>query len=151
MRHPGGTRGCGIEKNSQGNLGVIVLAVPWWETANALADILRRAGYAATWQRPGRPHGIDGPFAAGIWEGGQLDAREAESLSAFGNRLAVDGAPVVALLDFPRRDRCDRAMRIGAAAVLGKPWNNDDVISTLEHMIQRRGSVQANICPSRAA
>jgi AmiR/NasT family two-component response regulator len=46
--------------------------------------------------------------------------------------MARDGAAVVVLLDFPRRDRVDRAFKAGAAAVLGKPYLNSDLIATLE-------------------
>ena len=36
------------------------------------------------------------------------------------------------LLDFPRRDRVDWALEAGAAAVLGKPGLNADLVTTLE-------------------
>ena len=52
--------------------------------------------------------------------------------------LARSNAPVVALLDFPRRDRCEVARRAGAAAVLGKPWLNADLIATIrKHAIEQ--------------
>lgn len=117
--------------------GLIALRVPHRATANALADVLRRAAYATAWPPVGRSTlSIQGAIA-GVWDGGQLHDREADDLSAFCRRLANDGAPVVAMLDFPRRDRVDRALEMGVATVLGKPWLNVDLISTLQGIIER--------------
>jgi AmiR/NasT family two-component response regulator len=38
----------------------------------------------------------------------------------------------MALLDFPRRERLQQAIALGATAVLGKPWQNDALVATLE-------------------
>ena len=73
--------------------GVIALSTPGWETADALADVLQRAGYATVWQPPGGAAPAVRGATAGIWEGGQLDDREAEELAAFCRRLAGDSAP----------------------------------------------------------
>jgi AmiR/NasT family two-component response regulator len=74
--------------------------------------------------------------AAGIWDGSQLDVREAHDLAKFCGRLARESAPVIALLDFPRRDRCEIARQAGAVVVLGKPWNNADLMTSLDVVIQ---------------
>ncbi|MEX2309783.1 MAG: hypothetical protein WD738_19575 [Pirellulales bacterium] len=111
--------------------GLIVLSAAVRETAAALADILQQAGYASVWQSPARPAPIVRGAAAGIWEGGQLSEREADHLAAFCRALAPDAAPVIALLDFPRHDRCKLARDLGAAAILGKPWLNSDLIRTM--------------------
>ncbi len=111
--------------------GLIVLGTPRWDTADALADVLLDAGFASAWLPPGKPVPPMRGVVAGIWEGGQLDDAEAQQLAAFSQRLARDTAPVVALLDFPRRDCVDRAFDSGAAAVLGKPWINSELIATL--------------------
>jgi hypothetical protein len=111
---------------------LIVLRTAYVETARALADIFRHAGYATAWQ-----HALSGDLAlrgalAGVWEGGQLDDCEANDLSAFCASLVRDSAPVVTILDFPRRDSCDRALRCGATGVLGKPWRNDQLLASIE-------------------
>ncbi len=80
---------------------------------------------------------------AGIWDGVQLNDAEAMSLSTFCFQLARDRAPVVALLDFPRRERVDRAMQIGAAAVIAKPWLNAALIATLSDAIDAVGVKRA--------
>lgn len=119
------------------NAGLVVVRAAGRETADVLSDLLMREGYATAWQPIGRSltpiHGA----IAGVWEGGQLSDREADDLSAFCRKLANDGAPVVALLDFPRRDCVDRAREIGAAAVLGKPWLNINLIATLHAIVEQ--------------
>lgn len=131
--------------------GLVVLQTARWETADALADELRRSGHATVWQRPGGPLAPVRGALAGIWEGGQLDAREAGELQRFCARLAKDDAPVAALLDFPRFDRNALAAELGAAAVLGKPWSNGDFIATLRHLIAHRQQSRQTPAAARAA
>ncbi len=107
-------------------------------TAETLADQLKLAGYAATHQSPGRrPSPVRGA-TAGIWDGGQLHDAEAQDLSHFCTQLRADGAPVIALLDFPRRDSVDRALQLGAAVVLGKPWLNAHLLQVIEQLTARQ-------------
>jgi hypothetical protein len=115
-----------------------MLSTPIRDTAAALADALRQAGYATVWKPPGRSMGVARGAAAGIWDGAQLCEREEVSLSAFCRELARDLAPVIALLDFPRRDRAQRARQLGAAAVLGQPWLNIDLVATIEEFMMDR-------------
>ena len=117
--------------------GAVILQMQTYETGQALSDLLYRAGYASVHQSTNKSrmsvHGI----AAGIWEGGQLSDEEASRLYSFTRQLAVQNAPVLALLDFPRRELIDRAMSLGVAAGMGKPWVNRDVVDTLERIVQR--------------
>jgi hypothetical protein len=123
--------------------GLVSLYVAARETADAIAVVLQRAGFATAWQ----PHGASTPTIrgaiAGIWDGGQLNERESDDLSNYCRRLAAEGAPVVALLDFPRRDRVDRAVEIGVAAVLGKPWFNNELVERLQSLTEQRELVRA--------
>jgi hypothetical protein len=128
---------CGLQIAAKQSRGLIAIRAGYGETADALADALRRAGYATVWQPPGRSVATIRGAVAGIWEGGQLNDRESDDLSSFCRRMASDSAPVIALLDFPRRDRVVHALRIGAAAVLSKPWLNVDLIATLQATIDR--------------
>jgi hypothetical protein len=130
--------------------GALVLSTPYASTADALGDVLSCAGYATVWQRPGRTTTVVRGAVAGIWDGSQLDDRETNELAEFCRRLARDAAPVVALLDFPRRDRHDIAMQVGAAAVFGKPWINKELIETIEYIAQRNAS-SATTARTRAA
>jgi hypothetical protein len=122
--------------------GLVVLNTPVRDTAHALIDCLHPHGYATVWRQPGRSCGIVRGATVGIWDGGQLNDREEESLAAFCSELARDAAPVIALLDFPRRDRCDRARELGAAAILGKPWLSADLLTTIEWLAARYASHQ---------
>jgi hypothetical protein len=116
---------------------LIQLRTPNRDTADTLADLLHVAGYATVWNPLGRPPTIVRGAAAGIWDGAQLDDCEVCDLADFCRSLARDAAPVVALLDFPRRDRVEVATQIGAAAVLGKPWINTDLVATIENCVDR--------------
>jgi hypothetical protein len=123
--------------------GLIVLNIPHRETASAVADVLYEAGYATAWQAPGGVTITIRGATAGIWEGGQLSDREATDLSNFCHRLANEAAPVVALLDFPRRINVDRALNLGATTVLGKPWVNSELIETLQFAVECKRLVRA--------
>ena len=130
--------------------GLVVLSAAVRETAEALSDALQQAGYAALWQPPGRPAPFVRGALAGIWDGGQLNDREEENFAAFCRGLSRDAVPVIALLDFPRRDRCERARELGAAAVLGKPWLNADLVTTIENLTVHRAN-NDELTTSRAA
>lgn len=129
--HPAGSA-CGLRIDSAAPRGTIVVNSAVRETADSLSDSLCRAGHTTLWQRSSCTHDRFRGAIAGIWDGGQLNEREARQLATFCRQLSTDGAPVVALLDFPRRDRVDRAISLGAAAVLGKPWLNIDLVATLQ-------------------
>jgi hypothetical protein len=117
---------------------LVVLRTAYSATAETLADQLKFGGYGTAHQSPGRrPSPVRGA-AAGIWDGGQLNDAEAQDLSRFCTQLRADAAPVIALLDFPRRDSVNRAFQLGAAAVLGKPWLNADLLQTIEQLTTRQ-------------
>jgi CheY-like chemotaxis protein len=112
--------------------GLIVLRTPQRDNADALADVLNHAGHSTAWQRYNRAQAHTRGALAGIWDGGQLSDAETAELAAFCTQMSRDSAPVVALLDFPRRDRVDQAYEAGASAVLGKPYLNADLIAMIE-------------------
>jgi hypothetical protein len=124
--------------------GVVVLRTIFRATADALSDVLKNAGYATVWQPPYRRRPIVRGAVAGIWDGVQLCDDEAVDLAKFCSQLGADAAPVLAFLDFPRRDRVDQALAIGAAAVIAKPWLNSELIATIDELI-------ANAFSSRGA
>ena len=123
--------------------GVVELCVPRRETANAMADVLQSAGYATVWHRAGEGGPVVRGVVAGIWDGGQLEDREADDLKAFCRRLQRQRARAIALLDFPRRDRADRALELGAAAVMGKPWLNENLLLVIEDFISSKKPSEA--------
>jgi hypothetical protein len=117
------------------SLGVVALRTHRRETAEALASVFRRAGYSTLWHKSPAAEINTHGLLAGVWDGGQLDEREGDDLSRFCRGLVRDAAPVVAVLDYPRRDSYDRALECGAAMVLGKPWRNDELIASIEMSI----------------
>src|SRR5262249_51822577 len=125
---------CGLPGNKGGVLrshrGLVVLRTPRRDNAEGLADVRHHAGYDTTWQQNSRAHATPRGALAAIWDGGQLSEAEADDLNAFCKQMLHDGAPVVALLDFPRRDCVDRTYECGATMVLGKPWFNMDLLTT---------------------
>jgi hypothetical protein len=114
---------------------VVAIRTDVRETADSLADALNDAGIASTWQcRLNRVTTVRGA-TAGIWVGGQLSDSEVADLRAFSRSIASAQSNIVALLDFPRRDSVDRVREVGAAAVLGMPWNNTDLITTIDTLV----------------
>lgn len=120
--------------------GRVVVETARWETAAAIEDVLKSAGAQTTWSRPAAANVDLAGMAAGIWEGGQLNDAELEQLRKFCTRLAAFGAPVVALLDFPRRDRCMAALLAGAGAVVAKPCLNAELVETLGDLVNEVSS-----------
>jgi hypothetical protein len=112
--------------------GLVVIHGTRRDTAEAIDDVLQRAGFSTVWQKPGERLPVIRGAAAGIWVGGQLSEAETDQLRAFCRQMAYDGSPVIAMLDFPRRDRVDRAIKLGSATVMGMPWSNRALIATLQ-------------------
>lgn len=100
------------------------------DAASALLVVFESLGLAAVWRDRRRPGPLATEPAAGVWVGGQLEDAEREQLAAFRSALPND-APLVVLLDFPRRDRVDDARQLGATAVLGKPWRIDQLAAAI--------------------
>jgi hypothetical protein len=117
-----------VEKPSR-RRGQIVIAAPHRETFEALSTACRSRGHTTRWLRGDMP--IHGERAvAALWVGGDLNEREAAQLRRAAEQLS--GVPVVALLDFPRVSTCDRARRCGAAAVLARPFQLEDLFWHLD-------------------
>lgn len=75
---------------------------------------------------------------AGIWVGKQLGGAEADCLSQFCQRFsqrAGMAAPVVALLDFPRRETVTAARAVGAADVVALPCDTLELVEALERAV----------------
>jgi hypothetical protein len=140
IRNPGYPLGAAIRNPHQ---GLIVICTHYRDTADALADVFHQAGYASIWQRSTDVGATLLGVTAGIWDGGQLDEREAADLARFCRVLTPAAAPVMALLDFPRRDRVESALQIGAAAVYGKPWLNEDLLIAVQRCARGLENVRA--------
>lgn len=113
------------------------------ETFEALADSLSGGQCVAVWLQPGRPWPLVIGAFAGIWVGGQLTDMEVPLLTKFCDRFAGDSRRVVALLDFPRHDRVQRARELGATAVLARPWREEELCDALGFSLEPAGSTVA--------
>ncbi len=109
---------------------LVAIDAPDADAPDALLVACDAIGYSALWTPTWRAGPLSSPPSAGIWVGGQLNQDEEQRLARFCKRLPAD-VPLVALLDFPRRDRVERATELGATAVLGKPWRLDDLATCL--------------------
>jgi hypothetical protein len=117
-----------------------------FDSAEAIRDVVQAAGGESSWWRSGAAGNASGEVDVGLWLGGQLNDAEANQLADCCARLAKQGAPVVALLDFPRRDRCAIARQAGAAAVLAMPWCNADLVAELSRAIQEANQSRPPRC-----
>lgn len=114
------------------------------ETAAAIIDTLAAAGHAAVWAPRHTAQPLSAGYTAGVWVGAQLDGRSAAMLADFCRTMRQTAAPVIALLDFPRHDELALAERVGASALLGKPWSADDLLRTLERVtVAKLSDIQA--------
>ena len=77
---------------------------------------------------------------AGIWDGGQLGARELKHLTKFCRQT---NGPVIALLDFPRLEHFKQARAAGAAAVFAKPYIVKELVAALEQNAPSKKSKRA--------
>lgn len=77
-----------------------------------------------------------------LWEGAQLAGAEAERLAATCRHADAIGAPVVAMLDFPRPETVAAAQAIGAAAVVGKPIDRAALLQVLQTVCRRHAAEQ---------
>jgi len=102
--------------------GTIAVSAGDYSVFAAIAAALPSYGLSARWVRPGDALDPAPEFRGGIWDGGQLDAREYRELRDFCQKMEYHRGLVVALLDFPRVEHAQRARLAGAQAVFGKPY-----------------------------
>ena len=123
-------------RNTDINDSLVAIDATDFAVFETLAASLSGDGWQCVWQPRHRPSLIDPSHApaAGIWDGSQLHASEAESLAAFSARLKQYDAPVVALLDFPRVEHIEMVSKAGAAGVLGKPYQVVHLCKALEQL-----------------
>ncbi len=110
-----------------------------WSEEFAMQDWLRaacrRAGYTATWHRPGVSPPHEPPVAA-IFDANDRPRRPYEHLRQFA--VDVHPAPVIALAGFPRVEDRDEALASGASSVLSKPLLLEDLFWELDRLLCAR-------------
>ena len=112
--------------------GLVAIHAPQRDMAQWLADACGQVGCAAVWLEPGRAVPATG-ILVGIWDATCCNERETAELRGWVAMLGE--APIVALLDFPRVEDCQRARSAGAAAVLSKPLLLNDLHEELERLL----------------
>ena len=109
--------------------GVVAIRARSHEAAGWLSTACRSRGFATVWQRMPGIARVEGAAAA-IIDGGGFCDEEYEELRDLA--AAVQPAPVIAILAFPRVEDRRRALSAGAAAVLSKPLAVDDLFWELD-------------------
>jgi CheY-like chemotaxis protein len=108
--------------------GLIVVCAQRAETASALAEACRPAGFSTTVVVGDQPFAAGGATAL-LWDTSVEEACEVRRVERL--RSAAGGAPLLALVGFPRPDDCRRAMAAGVTAVISKPFLVPDLLGYL--------------------
>ncbi len=108
--------------------GSVLIESPDYAVYETLAAALKSYEVDSKWA------GLDGAATdnlaadAGIWDGGQLSASELQRLHRFCQRV---NGPVIALLDFPRREHVVQVREVGARDVFAKPYVVEELVAAL--------------------
>ncbi len=113
---------------------LVALCTPRFESADWLAAVCRAAGCPSVWIRPSRPAWVEGVGLV-LFDGTDFTGPELERLCELSRRLP--DVPVIALADFPRIEDRERILRAGAAAVLSKPADSEDLLWTMGRLAGR--------------
>ena len=117
--------------------GLVVVRAAAKETATALADACRSHGYDTATVPPGQAAQFSSATAT-LWDATAEQAADAELVQRLSRQAG--GAPIVALLSFPRGEHCDRAMAAGVAAVIAKPLLLEDLFWYLDRLAASPGA-----------
>lgn len=109
--------------------GAVWVQTPDAALADSLIDALAAESISATWAPAERL--VCGSPGVILWDGAQLGGREATRLAVVCEAARRTETPVVVLLDFPRVETVAAAEAIGAAAVVGKPFERTLLFETL--------------------
>ncbi len=117
-----------IERGS----GLIVICARHRETAAALADICKLAGYQTQIVRAGQSGSVCGASAI-VWDTDAEQIGDASAIRTVRASVPGDAVSLVALVTFPRVEDVHRATEAGVAAVVSKPFLVQDLWSHLAH------------------
>jgi CheY-like chemotaxis protein len=113
--------------------GLVAVHTRVMEMEDWLSAALRSRGCSTVWLQPSRPMHVEGAAAA-LFDGSDMRGGEVEELEALCRDLAP--TPVIVLLDFPRIEDHNRALTAGAAAVVSKPVQIDDLFWELDRVLE---------------
>ncbi len=109
-------------------VGLIAVGGGSFEVVEWLSDACRGQGYATVRLDPSHPPRIEG-VAAGLFDLADAGPDHLAELATFAAQ--VRPAPVLALMHFPRTQDLRRTARHGAAGVLSKPLQLEDLFGRL--------------------
>jgi CheY-like chemotaxis protein len=120
--------------------GLISIHTHAFRDYRAISDACSHAGYSTVWCSPAQSLHASGVEAA-VFNGVAADRPTLALLTEIAQQ--VHPAPVVALLDYVRRQDCDQALAAGAAAVVAKPLLTYDLLWHLSDLIDFPPAKQA--------
>lgn len=109
------------------------------------ADVARATGYASVWVAAGAAV-PPGHWTAGLFDGDLFDGDLQREATVAHLRAFVAGlhpAPVLCLLDFPRRQDAALVRQCGAAGLLAKPLVLSDLLALLQTCCSANGALQS--------
>lgn len=130
---------CTVDLPWPARSGLIAIYAAAHETFAALSDVCCSVGYATIWQMS------EQPLAAGRLVAVLADGISCDDVGIAYLRRVVRchrPAPVVALLDYVRRQDYDLAISSGVSAVLAKPFLVYDLLWNLEQAIASRSRAE---------
>ena len=113
--------------------GLVVVCAPHSETATALAELCRSGGYDTLVVAAHQRWNVAGAKAI-LWDCPIEEATDADHVAQL--RAAAGGAPLFAMLSFPRGADWQRAIEAGVAGVISKPFLSRDLfwhLGEVEH------------------
>jgi CheY-like chemotaxis protein len=113
--------------------GLIAIWTPEFAMHDWLQAACARRGYSTAWILPHRPLPAEGVTAA-VFDGDECRGEERAALAQLAP--ALDPAPIVAVVDFPRVDGRARALAAGARAVVSKPLLIDDLFWQIDRLLE---------------
>jgi CheY-like chemotaxis protein len=121
----------GAEQPPATRPGLIGIYTRAFQVQDWLSAALQGRGCSTVWLRPPHPARLRGA-AAVIFDASDCRGQELEQLTRLA--AAAGPAPTIALLDFPRIEDRQRALAAGAAAVVSKPLELDDLFWELDRL-----------------
>ena len=99
--------------------GLVVIRAASLETYQAIAEACHAIGHSTVWASPRQPAFVTGAAVA-VWDVAASIEFDRAELSRFAKQM--QGAPVIALIGFPRASDRQLAFDCGASCVVSKPY-----------------------------
>jgi CheY-like chemotaxis protein len=111
--------------------GLVAISARCAHTFHGLRDVCSVAGFSTVWLTPANTPQVSG-ISAALWDSISCEPGEAAHLTELA--AGLQPAPVIAVLDFVRRQDHENALAAGASAVIAKPFLMNDLLLTLDRI-----------------